>query len=140
MTALTLAQADRIADTALAECAARGFAPMCVVVLDASSTVLVVKRDEAATPYRVDIAQAKARGCIGMGMGGRSIAARAAKVPAFYAAVNMLQPILPVAGGVLICSGEGVLLGAVGISGDTADNDEACAVAGIAAAGLRAET
>ena len=77
-----------------------------------------------------------------MGFGGREIARRAAAVPNFIAALNTIFPkgILPVPGGVLIRDGAGVLLGAVGISGDTSDNDEICAVAGIAAAGLVADT
>lgn len=136
---LTLVQADAIADAALAAGRDHGFAPLCVVVLDAAGIDMVVKRDPAAAPYRVTIARAKAAGCIGIRMGGRAIADRAAKVPAFYAAVATIEPLVPVPGGVLIYSGE-MLLGAVGISGDTADYDERCAVAGIAAAGLSAET
>jgi uncharacterized protein GlcG (DUF336 family) len=135
-----LAQADAIARGALATGVEDGLAPLCCVVLDAGGAILIVRRSEQAAPYRFDIAFAKAAGCVGMGLGGRAIAARAAKVPAFYAAVNARVPIVPVPGGVLIRSASGDLLGAVGISGDTADNDEHCAVAGIAAAGLVDET
>ena len=77
-----------------------------------------------------------------MGFGGRELAKRAQAVPAFFTAVSAIFPsgIIPVPGGVLIRSQEGALLGAVGVSGDTSDNDEVCAVAGIAAAGLVADT
>jgi len=77
-----------------------------------------------------------------MGFGGREIAKRAQAVPEFIAALNAVLPkgILPVPGGVLIRNAEGTLIGAVGISGDTSDNDEICAVAGILAAGLVADT
>jgi uncharacterized protein GlcG (DUF336 family) len=136
---LTLAQGNTIASAAVEAGVAHGFAPLCCVVLDAGGAILVVHRSEQAAPYRVEIARAKAAGCIGMGLGGRSIATRAAKVPAFYAAVNALVPLVPVPGGVLVRSATGELMGAVGISGDTADNDELCALAGIAAAGLVAE-
>ncbi|HEX8382633.1 MAG TPA: heme-binding protein [Sphingomonas sp.] len=139
MTMLTLTQGNMVASAAMAAGAEQGFAPLCCVVLDAGGAILVVQRSEQAAPYRVEIARAKAAGCIGMGLGGRSIATRAAKVPAFYAAVNALVPLVPVPGGVLVRSATGELMGAVGISGDTADNDELCALAGIAAAGLVAE-
>jgi len=71
-------------------------------------------------------------------MGSRAIAKRAATDPAFVAAVTHAAggALVPVPGGVLLRDEEGVLLGAVGISGDTSDNDEAAALAGIAAAGL----
>jgi len=137
MSGLTHAQARSIAEAALA--AAQGISPLCVAVLDSGGHLVALDRQDGASSYRIDIAVAKAEGCIGMGMGGRAIAARAAKVPAFYAAVNQLQPILPLPGGVLIRAADGNLLGAVGISGDTADNDERCAVAAIVATGLVAD-
>jgi uncharacterized protein GlcG (DUF336 family) len=139
VTVLTLAQSAAIAAAAIEAGVAHGFAPLCCVVLDAAGAILVVQRSEVAAPYRVDIAHAKAAGCIGMRSGGRAIATRAAKVPAFYAAVNALVPLVPVPGGILVRSTTGELLGAVGISGDTADNDEICALAGVAAAGLVGE-
>ncbi|WP_425228940.1 GlcG/HbpS family heme-binding protein [Sphingomonas sp.] len=137
---LTLAQANGIATAARAHAATNAIAPLCVTVLDAGGHPLAVQRDERASLYRPDIAAAKAMGCLGMGFGGRAVAQRAGAAPAFYAAVGALRPLLPVPGGVLIRDAAGVLLGAVGISGDTAPNDEACAVAGIAAAGLVADT
>lgn len=142
MSGLTLADADRIADRALIEGREHGFAPLCVVVLDAGGHALVVKRDERTSIGRVEIATAKAHGCLAMGFGGRALAARAAQVPQFFTALATVLPkgIVPVAGGVLIRTADGVLVGAVGISGDTSDNDEICAVAGIGAAGLVADT
>lgn len=139
---LTLDQASGIVDVALAEGSRRGFHPLCVVVLDAGGHALALKRDERASISRPEIATAKAAGCLGMGFGGREIAKRAQAVPAFIAALNGIFPkgILPVPGGVLIRDAGGALLGAVGISGDTSDNDEICAVAGIEAASLVADT
>ncbi len=135
-------QASAIVEAALGHGENAGFAPLCVVVLDAGGHALALGRDERASISRPEIATAKAAGCLGMGFGGREIARRAAAVPNFIAALNTIFPkgILPVPGGVLIRDGAGVLLGAVGISGDTSDNDEICAVAGIAAAGLVADT
>lgn len=139
---LTLEQASRIVDEAMAEGARRGFHPLCMVVLDAGGHALALKRDHRASISRPEIATAKAAGCLGMGFGGREIAKRAAAVPGFIAALNGIFPkgILPVPGGVLIRDPDGLLVGAAGVSGDTSDNDEICAVAGIVAAGLIADT
>jgi uncharacterized protein GlcG (DUF336 family) len=142
MTELNLELASTIADTALAEGKRNKFAPLCVVVLDAGAHGLVLKRMDGASISRPQIATAKAAGCLGMGFGGREVARRAQATPAFYGALAAVFPqgILPVPGGVLIRDAGGKLLGAVGISGDTSDNDELCAVAGIRAAGLVPDT
>lgn len=139
---LTLDQAARLVDAALAEARSRALAPLCVVVLDTGGHALVLKREDGASISRPEIATAKAAGCLALGFGGREIARRAQAMPAFVAALNSILPkgILPVPGGVLIRDGEGHLLGAVGISGDTSDHDESCALAGIEAAGLVADT
>ena len=139
---LTLKQASTIVDAALSEGLRRGFAPLCVVVLDAGAHPLALKRSEAASISRPEIATSKAAGCIGMGFGGRELARRAQAAPAFFASLAAVFPkgITPVPGGVLIRGQGGTLLGAVGISGDTSDNDEICAIAGIRAAGLVADS
>lgn len=142
MSSLTLEAAAKITDAALEEAARRKFAPLCVVVLDPGGHALVLKRMEKASISRPQIATAKAAGCLGMGLGGRELARRAQAVPAFFTALASIFPqgIIPVAGGVLIRNAAGELLGAMGVSGDTSDNDEICAVAGIQAAGLVADT
>jgi uncharacterized protein GlcG (DUF336 family) len=138
---LTLEQATTIVDATLAEARVRGFAPLCVVVLDAGGHALALKRDERASINRPEIATAKAAGCLGMGFGGRELAKRAQAMPGFIAALNELFPkgLLPVPGGVLVRDAAGTLIGAVGVSGDTSDNDEIAALAGIVAAGLTAD-
>lgn len=139
---LTLQQANTIVDAALAKANALGMQPICVVVLDRGGHALVLKRDERASIQRPQIATAKAAGCIGMGFGGRELQKRAQGAPLFFTALNSIFPngIVPVPGGVLIRDADGTLLGAIGISGDTSDNDEVCAVAGIHAAGFYADT
>ncbi len=139
---LTMEQALTIAQTTISEGRRQGFAPLCVAVLDAGGHALALLRDEAASISRPEIATAKAAGCLGMGFGGREIARRAAAVPNFFAALNGIFPkgIVPVPGGVLIRDAAGALTGAVGVTGDTSDNDELCALAGITAAGLVADT
>ena len=139
---LTLNQASTIVDRAFDEGRNAKLQPLCVVVLDTGGHPLALKRDERASISRAEIATAKAAGCLGMGFGGREIARRAVAMPDFIAALNTIFPkgILPVPGGVLIRDAGGSLLGAVGVTGDTSDNDELCALAGINAAGLVADT
>lgn len=142
MSTLSLAQASAIVDEALAEGRRRQLSPLCVVALDAGGHAIALKREDRASHARPLIATAKAAGCLSMGFGGREIARRAQSAPAFFDALSGLLPqgLLPVPGGVLIRDAAGVLLGAVGISGDSSDNDELCALAGIAAAGLVADS
>ena len=142
MEKLTLAAADIIADKALEKGKELKFQPLTVVVLDAGGQIKVVKRDDGSSLLRVEIALGKAWGNLGMGFGGREIARRGAKMPGFFAALSDMSGgrMVPVPGGVLIRSAAGEILGAVGISGDTSDNDEICAVHGILAANLKADT
>jgi uncharacterized protein GlcG (DUF336 family) len=139
---LTLQQALAIAQTALAEGATQRFLPLAVAVLDTAGQPLAILRDERSSLHRADIAIGKAAGCLAMGFGGRELAKRAAAMPQFISAVGSIFPkgLVPVPGGVLIRDADGTLLGAVGISGDTSDNDEVCALAGIASVDLIADT
>ena len=138
---LTLDKALNIARETLADGQRRGFAPLCCVVLDQGGHILALVRDERASIYRPEIATGKASGCLGMGFGGRELARRAQAMPAFFDAINSLTggEVVPVAGGVLIRNAEGRILGAIGISGDTSDNDEHCALKAIDEAGLVAD-
>jgi uncharacterized protein GlcG (DUF336 family) len=139
---LTLNQALTVAQATLAEGAKKGFLPLAVAVLDTAGQPLAILRDERTSLHRADIAIGKAAGCLAMGFGGRELAKRAAAMPHFIAAVGSIFPkgLIPVPGGILIRDTNGQLLGAVGVSGDTSDNDEVCALAGIAAVGLVTDT
>jgi uncharacterized protein GlcG (DUF336 family) len=141
MTRLTLGIADRLVDAALSEGARQGFQPLCVAVLDAGGHLLALKRDERASLLRPQIANGKASSVLNMGLGGRELARRAALMPAFFSALGDLSGghMLPVPGGVLIRDEGGDILGAIGISGDTSDNDEHCALAALQAVGLIAD-
>ncbi|MHB8770298.1 MAG: GlcG/HbpS family heme-binding protein [Syntrophales bacterium] len=142
METLTLTAADRIADKALEKGRELNFCPLTVVVLDAGGQLKVVKRDDGSSLLRFEIARGKAWGTLGMGFGGREIARRAVKMPGFYAALSDMSGgnMVPVPGGVLIKSSAGTILGAVGISGDTSENDEICAVYGVRSADLTPDT
>ena len=139
---LTLDTALTIAREAMADGTRQAFLPLAVVVLDTGGQPLAVLRDHRSSLHRADIAMGKAAGCIAMGFGGRELAKRAAAMPQFFTSIASIFPkgIVAVPGGVLIRDADGALLGAVGVSGETSDNDELCAVAGIAAAGLKADT
>ncbi|MBJ7443885.1 MAG: heme-binding protein [Sphingobium sp.] len=135
---LTLAQARTIIDTALAQPRGNNAPALAVVVLDAGAHPVAFAREDGASLFRFDIARAKATGALGMGADTRVIAGRAANNPAFFQSVVAVTggQLALSPGGVLIRELEGAVIGAVGISGDTGDCDEACAIAGILAAGL----
>jgi uncharacterized protein GlcG (DUF336 family) len=142
MTELTLELADRIAEEVLAEGRRIGAAPLTVVVLDPGGHIVVAKRSDGSGILRIEIAHGKAYGALGMGLPGRALANRAAQFPMFFTALAAVSAgrMVPVPGGVLIRDPGGRLLGAVGISGDTSDKDEDCAVAAIRAVGLVPDT
>jgi len=135
---LTLDAAATIVDTALTEARQRGFSPLAVAVLDAGAHLIAFKREDEASLMRPQIAMAKASGALGMGYGSRELAKRANAAPVFYSALFAISggAMAPSPGGVLIRNADGLVIGAVGISGDTGDADEACAITGVLAAGL----
>jgi uncharacterized protein GlcG (DUF336 family) len=142
MSELTLAQASTIVEAALEHAAGAGLKPLAVAVLDRGGALVAFKKQDGASLLRYEIAFGKAYGALALGAGSRAVAAMAEQRPAFIgAAIAASQGrMIPVPGGVLIHAADGALLGAVGISGDMSDNDEACGVAGITAAGLIAAT
>ena len=139
---VTLVHATTIVDIALKKGRETNCAPLTVAVLDSGGHLVAFKREDRSGILRPDIAMAKAWGALGMGFGTRELADRAQRMPMFVNALAAVSGgrMMPVPGGVLVKSEAGEVLGAVGISGDTSDKDEACAVAGIEAAGLKAVT
>ena len=137
---LTLDQARGIVAAARTHGQESGFKPLTVVVLDAGGHVLAVEREDGSSTKRFEVAYGKAHGAVSLGMGSRAIFKRANEQPYFVDAINTMArgALVPVPGGVLIKDKAGNLLGAIGISGDTSDNDETAAIAGIEAAGLAA--
>jgi uncharacterized protein GlcG (DUF336 family) len=137
MKTITLAQAQAVVTGALAYAREKKFKPLGIAVLDVRGALAAYAAEDGSTLGRAQVAMGKASGSIMMGMGSRSIAKRGREAPQFVNAVGGVFPLglIPVPGGVLIRSGDDVV-GAVGISGDISDNDEAAAMAGITAAGL----
>jgi uncharacterized protein GlcG (DUF336 family) len=142
-TVLTLATANSIIEAALAEGARLKLKPLTVAVLDAGGHVIALQRQDGASNLRPQVATAKAAGALALGVSSRQIGVMAQERPTFVSAVASLgaaaaMGVVPAAGGVLVRSADGQLLGAVGITGDTSDNDELCAVAGVEAVKLSA--
>ncbi|CAN5486373.1 heme-binding protein [soil metagenome] len=138
MTRLSLEQANVAIAAAFAEGVRLGLKPLTVAVLDAGGTLLALQRHEDTSLLRPEIAIGKAASALGLGMASGKIAAMASERPAFVAALGQIAPhgMIPAAGGVLVLGEEDRVVGAIGVTGDTSDNDELCAVAGIKAAGL----
>ncbi|MDB5558608.1 MAG: hypothetical protein JWQ36_1542 [Enterovirga sp.] len=138
---LTLEKAHTIMHAALEEGTKRGLKPLSVLVLDARGALKAAACQDGTSLSRDRVAYGKAYGALSLGIGSRAINRRAEEQPYFVSAVNGLLggALVPVPGGVLIKDSSGAVLGAVGISGDTSDNDEIAAMAGVSAAGLVAD-
>ena len=138
---LTLEKANVIADRSLAKARDAKYRPMCVAVLDEGGHLKVLKREDGASILRPNIAIGKAWGAVGMGESSRALGERLKERLAFLGALSDMSQgkVVPVPGGVLILDGTDII-GAVGVSGGTADEDEACALEGIKAAGLSAKS
>lgn len=141
VSSLTLAQADAVVDAAIAAAHQHRLLPLAVAVLDSGSQLVAFKREDGCANLRFEIARGKAAAALGMGMSTRLIRDRLAARPAFQSAIAAASQgqFIPVPGGVLLLDGEGRAVGAVGISGDTSDKDEFCAITGAQAAGLATE-
>jgi uncharacterized protein GlcG (DUF336 family) len=136
---LTLADANSIIDGALAASKKAGFKPMGVVVLDAHGHLRAAQREDGASMFRIDVATGKAWGAVAMGASSRTLAERAKDNPNFFVtlASTAQGKFLPQTGAVLIKDATGEILGAVGASGGTGDEDEEICIAGVLAAGFK---
>lgn len=135
---ISLELAERIIDGALATAMRIDAAPMAVAVLDAGGHLVAFKRQDGLAFLRCDIAQGKAWTALAMGTSSRGSRDRLAERPTFQAALSSLSQgkFIPVPGGVLILDTQRRVIGAVGMSGDASDKDEACCIEAIHAAGL----
>jgi uncharacterized protein GlcG (DUF336 family) len=142
MAQISLAQANQMIAAALGRGSELGLKPLAVAVLDAGGHLIAFARGDGASTLRPQIACGKAGGALGLGVNSRKIALFAADRPSFIAALGPISPhgVIPSAGGVLVIDEQGQTIGAIGVTGDTADNDEICALAGISGAGLNARS
>lgn len=137
---LTLDIAEALAKSCIDHARTEGLKPLTIAVVDAAAQLKVLYRQDGTSLMRPDIAQGKAKGAVGMGLGSRALYERAKDQPYFIQSMNALAAgaLVPVPGGVLIRH-DGRIIGAVGITGDTSDNDEACAIYAINAHGFVAD-
>jgi len=138
---LSLHQANAMIEAAFAKGAELGLKPLAVTVLDPGGHMIAAQRQDGASNMRVKLAMGKAAGALSLGVSSRTIGEMAEARPHFVASVDRMGEggMVPAAGGVIVADAQGAVIGAIGVTGDTSEQDEACALAGIAAAGLRAK-
>ncbi|MCZ2403975.1 heme-binding protein [Paenarthrobacter sp. Z7-10] len=138
---INLLTAQSIITEALATGQQHGFKPLTVVVLDSGGHTIAAAREDGASNNRFEIAHGKAYGALALGVGSRALMERAEQQAYFIAAATAALGgrLIPVPGGVLVRTGGGTIAGAVGVSGDSSDNDETAAKKAIEAAGLTAQ-
>jgi len=141
LTRLTLDQAEAVIDAAFEKGRELGLKPLTVAALDAGGHLIALKRQDGASNLRPQLAIGKAAGALALGVSSRAIAEMAVERPTFIAALGPIasQGLIPAAGGVIVVDRDGDVIGAVGATGDTSDNDEACVLAGLIAARLIAK-
>ena len=142
MESISLEAASVIVDQALAKGRALKLKPLAVAVLDPRGCLKAYKAEDGASLMRFDIAFGKAWGVLGMGFGGRELERRGEAHGVFFNSLQVMSEgrVVPAQGGVLIRNQAGQIVGAVGVSGDSSDKDELCAIEGIVAAGLKPDT
>ncbi|MFG1430073.1 heme-binding protein [Xanthobacter sp. V2C-8] len=138
---LSLEAAQAMLAAALAHARSQNLNPLAVCVIDARGALKAFAAQDGTSLKRGEIARGKADGALALGMGSRALFRRAQDQPFFISAATAAigGSLVPVPGGVLVRNAAGRVVGAVGVSGDTSDNDEAAAMAGIAAAGFTAD-
>lgn len=138
MTEISLGEARIIISETLQAARSLGLKPISVVVLDSGGHARAFEREDGASTHRFQIAHGKAHGALALGVGSRALMERAAQQPYFVAAAGAAigGALIPVPGGLLVLGPDGDVVGAVGVTGDTSDNDESVAIAGIEAAGF----
>ena len=138
---LTLVQANALIEAAFAKGAELGLKPLTVTIHDPGGHLIACQRQDGASNMRVKLAGGKACGALALGVSSRAIGKMAEERPHFIASVRELGEggLVPAAGGLIVCDEAGTIVGAIGVTGDTSDNDEACALAAIEAVGLTAK-
>ncbi len=141
MSRISLSQANAIIEGAFAKGAEAGLKTLSVAVLDAGGHLIAFQRGDGASFARAQIASGKAAGALALGVSSRKVGEMAQERPWFVGAfaAGAPHPVIPVAGAVIVVGEDGAPIGAVGVTGDTSDNDEIAALAGVAAAGLKAQ-
>lgn len=141
MAVISISKARSIIKKVMSHGKEQDMKPLSVIVLDAGGNVIAFERSDGASPGRFAIAHGKAYGSVMLGMSGTAQMQRAESQAYFMAAVNGVfgGQVIPVPGGVLVKDKNNEIIGAVGVTGDTSDNDALAAVTAIEDCGLIAE-
>jgi uncharacterized protein GlcG (DUF336 family) len=139
MSSITLSQAAQMIAAAFEKGAELQLNPLSAAVVDAGGHLIAMQRQDGASYLRPQVARGKAVGALALGMSSRKVAEIAAQRPTFFASLTAIAPdgLVAAAGGVIVVDDQGAPIGAIGITGDTSDNDELAALAGIEAAKLK---
>jgi uncharacterized protein GlcG (DUF336 family) len=141
MTAITLAQANRIIEAVLKRGGELDCRPLSVVVVEPGCKVKAFQKEDGSSMMRFEMAFGKAYAALALGRSSKLVRVRNEEKPAFmrYLMSASDEQIFPEGGGLLIRDGQGEVIGAVGVTGDTEDRDEELAAHGIHAAGLKTD-
>lgn len=141
MTTLTLAQAENIIDAILQRAREQNCRPMSVVVVEPGAVVKAFKKEDGSAMLRFEMAMGKAYAALALGRSSSLVRVRTEQRPLFMDFLFKASDdrIFAEGGGMLIRAADGELLGAVGVTGDTQEQDEALAAHGIRAAGLKTD-
>lgn len=136
---ITRVQARQILDAAFAQARAQDMDPLTAYVMDGGGNLIAAEREDGCAPLRLPVARGKAFAALGNGASSRTIGERNELRPAFLSSVAAASDgtFIPVPGGVLILDANNEVIGAVGVSGASSDEDEHVAIAGIEAAGYK---
>ena len=139
MNRISLTQANAMIEAAFAKGGELGLKPLAVTIHDPGGHMIAAQRQDGASNMRIKLAAGKACGALSLGVSSRTIGNMARDRPHFVASVDQMGEggMVPAAGGVIACDADGAIMGAIGVTGDTSDNDEACALAAIEAVGLK---
>ena len=132
---ISLSMAQIAKEASITEARRLNLKRITVAILDAGGHLVALARENASSNLRPKIAIAKAAGALALGVSSREIGEMALERPTFISAAATLaaEGLIPAAGGLLVRNDDGNVIGAIGVTGDTSDNDELCALEGLAA-------
>src|SRR5712671_3601864 len=141
MTAISLAQADRLIEAILSRGAELDCRPLAVIVVEPGCKVKAFKKEDGSSMIRYEMAYGKAYAALAMGRSSKLVKVRAEQKPILmrYLIAASDEQIFPEGGGLQIRDAAGEVIGAVGVTGDTEERDEELAAHGIRAIGLKTD-
>jgi uncharacterized protein GlcG (DUF336 family) len=142
MRGLSLNEANTIIAKTFAAAKKHKCRPMSAIVLDAGGRVKAFQKEDGASMLRFEVCYGKAYASLALGRPSKLVLQKAREKPQFMQSIENLAdyPLFLEGGGQPIRDKSGEVVGAVGVTGDVNEMDDICAIAGIHAAGLRADS